>query len=75
MIMNHEIHVAHSAAESETLTLAGLPQVTDSIDCASCGDAVGCVNGRFVPVAFVLNEDHEWTICLRCAAPCLWPRN
>lgn len=75
MLMHHEIHVAHNATESEALTTAGFPPVTDAIDCASCGDSVGCVDGKFVPLAFVLNEDHEWPLCLRCASPCLWPRN
>lgn len=75
MMMHHEIHVAHSASESEDLALAGLPLVTDSIDCSSCGDAVGSVEGKFVPLAFILNEDKEWAVCLRCASPCLWPRN
>lgn len=73
--MHNEIHVAHTPAESETLHDAGLPHVTDEVDCASCGAVIGYTLDRFVPVAIVLNDEHDWFLCLRCVAPALWPRN
>lgn len=70
-----EAHIIHSPEEAETLASAGLPHVTTELTCASCAAPIGCVGGKFVPTAIMLNDEHEWTLCMACVAPAVWPRN
>jgi hypothetical protein len=76
MTMIHtELHTVHDAGEAEALAEAGLPHITNEESCASCAAPVGCVEGKFIPAVIVLNDEHDWVLCMRCAAPTLWPRN
>lgn len=75
MLTNTEIHVVHNPSDAELAALAGLTHILDEETCAGCGASVGCVDTAFKPVAIVLNEDHEWFLCLSCAGPAVKPRN
>jgi len=72
---HHELHVALTPAEAEELALCGLPTLGDTEICSNCGTDIGNVNGKFVPLAFVLNETEEHNLCLSCAAPVTRPRS
>jgi hypothetical protein len=74
-ILRTEIHVAHTPEEAEAIAIGGLPHVIDQHQCASCGADVGCTEGKFTPIAIILNEDSDWYACMACVAPALWPRN
>lgn len=75
MLTNIEIHVVHSPADAELAAIAGLPDIIDEETCAGCGASVGCVDGKFKPVAIVLTENSDWLLCIVCAGPAVQPRN
>lgn len=75
MDRHFELHVALTAEEADSLTLAGLPSLKDTEICSNCGTAIGAVDGNFVPLALVLDTHREHNLCLSCVAPVLRPKS
>lgn len=70
MHKHQEIHVATTHEDAETLTLAGLTELTlYPAECEACGNSVGPHGERYIPVALVLNEASARLLCLSCAGP------
>ena len=75
MIQRSEIHIVHSPEDAELAADGGLIEIVDEQPCANCGSSVGCVEGKFIPVAITLNEEAEWLLCLACIFPAVKPRS
>lgn len=73
---HHELHVALTAEDAELLALVGLPPLKDTEMCSNCATDIGyTADGKFIPLALVLNEYEAHNLCLSCSAPVTRPRS
>lgn len=69
-----EIHTLNSAHESLLAIGAGLPDTSETRDCANCETPIASED-YYVPRVLILDEDHYWVLCQGCTEPVLEPRN
>jgi hypothetical protein len=67
---NIELHTIESATDIDSAIVAGLLDIEDidGAECFRCYEEVGYVNGGFYSYAVVLDDIHQWTVCLSCAS-------
>jgi hypothetical protein len=69
--MRHiEMHLIENSKDVQSANTVGL-EVDPNETCEECFEAVGEVNGTFVPFVLLLDDEAEWVVCAECASPVL----
>lgn len=66
---SYEFHTLTTHHDLATAVLSGLPEVSETASCVSCGERVGPRGGIFVPCALVLDDESSWLVCNLCIYP------
>lgn len=63
-----EIHVLYSPEDATLAENSGLPTVHPTAPelCGACGNEVGCVGSKFIPLGLVLDHKAESMLCMSC---------